>query len=503
MGVVISNTLSLGLTYGGNDPFTKILLSFDGDHGSTAIVDEAHGASTAHTWAASGNARIDTSKSKFGQSGFFDGTGDFLTTPDSADYTLGTSSFTIDCWIWINSLAANVAVFGNGNDANNQHRLLIQTNGLINFSVISASVTIITMSSATGAVTTGQWYHLAVVRSGSSFTLFRDGTSIATATDADSIPNFTGTFRVGSDGNSANPFNGWIDEFRLSVGTARWTAAFVEPTLAYSILDVEADPLLSPWIGWHNVVNSGAITSTTAAAGFPVTNLANPSTHLIWKGGANTADEIITITITSQELMSYVAVAKHNWGSQQIPVTIEGLNPTDSPAGFRTLVQETMLMDDCPTIFRFTPEVLTTVRIKLGVTDITLPPQAAVVYVGKLLVLERSLKVDVGHTPINMGRRSTIVNGMSESGNFLGRIVVNTFNESGMDFAWFNPDWFRYNFVPFLEATNETPFFYSWNPAAQPSEVGYVWMTIDPAPEVDPVTQRVAVELRYRGITCD
>lgn len=271
-------------------------------------------------------------------------------------------------------------------------------------------------------------------------------------------------------------------------------------------LVIPDSPAGTPWIGYHNIVADDNIASTTEDADFPVSNLGNPATHLIWKGGVNTADEFITITINNDSPpleFNYVAVAKHNWGSQGIPVTIEGLNLTDSPAGWHTLVQETTLTDDCPTIFRFVPEVLTSIRIKLAVGDSGIPPQAAVVYAGVLLILERSIKVDVDHTPINMGRRSKIINGMSESGNFLGRIVINTFNESAADFSWFNGDWYRTNFVPFIEAANEEPFFFAWHPITYPTEVGYVWMITDPIAAVDPITRRIAIQLRYRGITCE
>jgi hypothetical protein len=82
----------------GNDAFTKILLHMDGTNGSTTFTDTNAGGS-AHTWTANGNAQISTAQSKFGgASGLFDGTGDYITTPDHADYTLGSGDFTIDLW---------------------------------------------------------------------------------------------------------------------------------------------------------------------------------------------------------------------------------------------------------------------------------------------------------------------------------------------------------------------------------------------------------------------
>jgi hypothetical protein len=263
--------------------------------------------------------------------------------------------------------------------------------------------------------------------------------------------------------------------------------------------EVEALSADNPVIGWHDLVETTNIDSTTEDADFPVTNLANPATHLRWKGGVNTGDEYVTITTNFLEEIDYLAVARHNFGSANIVVSVEACTDLGaSPPIWTEIVQETMLADDAPVLFRFEPAVYQGVRLRMQPGDEL--PEAAVMYVGTLLILERSIKIDVGHVPITMARMSKIINGMSESGNFLGRIVINEFNESAADFSWFTPDWYRANFHPFVAASNETPFFFAWNPTEYPTDVGYVWMVNDPRAEVDPVTRRVGVQLKYRGI---
>ncbi len=57
----------------------------NGADGSTTFTDSATGGS--HTWTAYGNAQIDTAQNKFGgASGLFDGSGDYIDTPDSPDW---------------------------------------------------------------------------------------------------------------------------------------------------------------------------------------------------------------------------------------------------------------------------------------------------------------------------------------------------------------------------------------------------------------------------------
>jgi hypothetical protein len=88
----------------GNDSFTKVLLHFDGTDAATTFTDSNTGGS-AKTWTAIGNAQIDTAAFKFSTaSGLFDGTGDGISTPDHADFTLGSGNFTIDCWFNCTSL---------------------------------------------------------------------------------------------------------------------------------------------------------------------------------------------------------------------------------------------------------------------------------------------------------------------------------------------------------------------------------------------------------------
>jgi hypothetical protein len=261
----------------------------------------------------------------------------------------------------------------------------------------------------------------------------------------------------------------------------------------------EALNVNNPVIGYRNIVTPLNVASTSFTTGFPSSNLGNPMTHLKWVAGVNTGDEFITIATNTLDDIDYLAVAKHNFGTAQCSVSVEGDLAGDSPdLGFVELVQETMLADDVPVMFRFTPQPLTSIRLRIRQGLDT--PEAAVVYVGKLLVMERSIKVDVDITPINLGRISKVVNGKSTSGNFLGRIMLGEVRESAADFDHITPDWYRSDFDPFVVASQEVPFFFVWNPSEYPFEVGYCWTTEDPKPNVHPVTRRVGVQLKLQGV---
>lgn len=222
---------------GGNDSFTKVLLHGDGTDASTTITDSNAGGA-AKTWTANGNAQIDTAQSKFGGGAIlFDGTGDYVSTPDHADFTLGSGDFTVDFWF--------------KRAANGNHRLCGQVNAAGDNTAISINcgfdasnlpfVAVYTSSTekkatSAAAITDTSWHHFAGVRSGNTLTLFIDGTSVATVdVTGVTVNDSAETFSVGRLGAFDGVyFNGHIDEFRLSVGVARWTANFTPPTMNYS-----------------------------------------------------------------------------------------------------------------------------------------------------------------------------------------------------------------------------------------------------------------------------
>ena len=81
-----------------------------------------------------------------------------------------------------------------------------------------------------------QWYHIAVTRQGSTFRLFVGGALVSTGTDANAIASSASTpISVGGSpvyGSTAT-LSGLIDDLRITVGTARYTAAFTPPTAAF------------------------------------------------------------------------------------------------------------------------------------------------------------------------------------------------------------------------------------------------------------------------------
>ncbi len=215
---------------GGNDSFTKLLLHCDGADASTSFSDVsvggAHGAATV-----GGNAQVDTGQSKFGGASYQgDGTGDYLSWANNADWNLGGAGggndFTIDFWVRFNSASTDECLIGPGNLAGTGWNLYVSNVNDIRLYNGTASTIAWTRS-------TGTWYHIAVVRNGTTVTWYRDGTSVGTFSDLD-LNNDGLAMRIGADTGGSFSLNGWMDEIRISKGIARWTANFTPPTQAYS-----------------------------------------------------------------------------------------------------------------------------------------------------------------------------------------------------------------------------------------------------------------------------
>jgi hypothetical protein len=397
-----------------------------------------------------------------------------------------------------------------------------------------------------------------------------------------------------------------------------------------------------PVIGWRNIATASTIVADTEEGNYPASNLANPSTNLGWRAGA-AGEQYLTITTNEIDPIDYIAVARHNWGSGEIPVSVEGL----IDGVWEEIVEEVMLPDDGPALFRFELQSMPMVRIRLQASDAsvesalttttirepsttflfgsaytivdrtsalipgavvssigiysalaatlkakivkrnsagnydvtvsqsfahpgggwvdlelstpyTVPssgsyylaalvssavtssvtalgdrafklgditgtgqsgftedntvggslpmrytyqalPRAAVVYAGKLLVVER--KVYAGHMAITDGIKVSVANGRSESGNFLGRIVLGESRETVIPLSLISPDWFRTYMRPFLKEGRDLPFFFAWRPQTYPREVGYGWLTDDPMPTPDNTSHLLAFDLKVGGVS--
>lgn len=250
--------------------------------------------------------------------------------------------------------------------------------------------------------------------------------------------------------------------------------------------------LLNPVIGYHNIVSVNNLEATGEQALYPLANLLTEATNLIWK-----ADDIgthyLTVTTNSADDYDYVGIANHNFGSAGIVASVEVYDGTV----WNEVVQPTIFADDDPVIFRYTPQGGAGVRLKM--LPGSAPPEVAVLYVGKLLVLQR--RIYVGHTPITYGRDAEVLTGKSETGHFLGRIVTKETLSTSFAIQNMTPDWYREYLDPFIEHAIEYPFFFAWRPQKYPREVGFCWIMGDtPKPSNQRPNGMMQISIQVGGL---
>ncbi len=180
-----------------------------------------------------GNAQISTAQSKFGGSSmYFDGSGDWLTVPYSQNINFGTGNFTIEGWLYLSSFANAYYVLGGTWTTGTTDEWLVQIENNGNMRFLTSAGT----SFYTAGITTGAWYHFAAVRNGSTVTLYVNGSSVGSYTNSNSIGSTSKTLYIGVQNNGAAwPWNGYIDDLRITKGVARYTSSFTAPTAPFPL----------------------------------------------------------------------------------------------------------------------------------------------------------------------------------------------------------------------------------------------------------------------------
>jgi hypothetical protein len=219
----------------GIDSNALLVLHFDGADGSTTVTDSSL---SPHVMTAVGDAQIDTAESKFGGgSGLFDGTGDYISAPDSPDWSIlpntTTDSFTIDFWVRFASLATNAGIMGQYTDSSNFWDIFVEP-GFITISAQDSGANGFQLQ-GTWSPSLNTWYHVAIVHDAPADNLmFIDGSTISVGAIVNkNIPDLAAELRIGNHQRFGYFMNGWLEEFRIS-NIARWTSGFTPPTLAYS-----------------------------------------------------------------------------------------------------------------------------------------------------------------------------------------------------------------------------------------------------------------------------
>jgi len=242
----------------GIDAYTTLMLHADGADDAAVFTDSSR---SAHTVTAHGNAVTSSDQSKFGGTALLTvAITDYLEIPYSAEHYLGFVDWTIDFWAYCQGADSDWYVAGGNYDTTipaSAAGWVIEycpnagsSLGYISYSDyhppnVDGGISFAFSSAPpAAAMPINTWFHVAIVCSSGVPSIYIDGVSYTVTIDAESnYESYTGASPViiGKSDEYVEWQNGYIDEFRISKGVARWEANFTPPIVAYN--DLEASIL--------------------------------------------------------------------------------------------------------------------------------------------------------------------------------------------------------------------------------------------------------------------
>ena len=220
-----------------------LLLHMDGSSGATSFVDSSsHAYQPSHVV----NLTTDAANARFGSaSGNF--TGGYLWYAASPDFDMGGGNFTVETWAKFNSASSGQRVYllsqSESNGANWTFYISKGTGNTLGAGINTDAGAF--SLAGTAAIVPNTWYHLALVRSGSTLSPWRNGVLEASTSVSGTIPTRTthlgigvvGEYAPGSGGAYGGAYGtammGWLDDLRITKGVARYTGPFTVPSAPF------------------------------------------------------------------------------------------------------------------------------------------------------------------------------------------------------------------------------------------------------------------------------
>ena len=174
----------------------------------------------------------DSSYSTYG-SGYFDGTGDYLTT---SNINFSTNPYTIEGWFYVtaSSIPSNMNLWGIDNGSGSNPKMILVVDST-QFQLLCNNGSPANIIVNHGGFNVNTWYHVAVVKQGTSAnqqTIYLNGVALnATSPAWGSLSSITAPFNIGYIGEGfGTVFQGYISNFRIVNGTAVYTTTFTPPS---------------------------------------------------------------------------------------------------------------------------------------------------------------------------------------------------------------------------------------------------------------------------------
>jgi len=157
----------------------------------------------------------------------FDGNSDYIFIPDDEAYGFGTDDWTIETWLYCTKTGGFNAIFdtrvGTGTETGNfgigmynTGRVQLFSGGIFYY--------------PTNTLSFNTWQHFAVVKNSGTTTMYFNGTAASTTYSDSRNYGSSQPVQIGKDDTTSNYFGGYMQDFRISKGKARYTGNFTPPS---------------------------------------------------------------------------------------------------------------------------------------------------------------------------------------------------------------------------------------------------------------------------------
>ena len=218
----------------GNDQYTKFLLHGDQIGSLSTYLDSSEQEGTV---TAAGSINGTTTHKVFGLGSFyFDSVSSSLNIADNSRLELGSNDFMYEARVRF-SATTFAYLLSKSQDMTTDYIQFAynEDDDKLYLNQKSASAFVVQAYSGSWTASLNTWYHVAVIRKGSKYRFYVDGSQIgADFIDTDAIIDNSGNWQIGAFGTNTNTFSGYMDEIRMSIGTGRKeTGTFTVPASAY------------------------------------------------------------------------------------------------------------------------------------------------------------------------------------------------------------------------------------------------------------------------------
>ena len=207
-----------------------LLLHMDGANNGTSFTDDLGNVVTPY-----GNAKTSTARyanlTGNACSALFDGSGDYLSIADNAAFAYGSGAFTVEFWYRPAGISGYQTLYTKRLTSTGVAPLTIRLSAVgtldAQFSLNGSSIS--SALSNPSLLSVGSWYHIAVCKQGTATYLLVNGAVVASGTQTGTLKLNAYPILIGGDTNLYG-VNGNIDEFRLTIGEAKYTGTYTVPT---------------------------------------------------------------------------------------------------------------------------------------------------------------------------------------------------------------------------------------------------------------------------------